>query len=248
MKRKLSRILTTSCAIAIFASVIPAQAIAQDDGPTFFQVRTVHVKPGMNGEFADLQKEFTAALKAADGPGRQVYQEVRGDVGVFYVVSAPAALSTYDTPFDPPMSADDWRAWVSRYQNTIDSSTLIILRQYPDLAISSDGDSVPNLAYLRYRTAAPGKSGEYAEWVRTQLTPHLKMGGVKNRTQSRMVMGGNNNTWVSATFLADWAEMEGEGPLDHMGDDARNAMLTAGDSLLIESENKILRYRVDLSQ
>jgi hypothetical protein len=247
MNTKLFRSVASLLSIIAIAFLAPIKATAQDDTPMFFQVRAVQVKLGMSGEFADLQKEFAAALTAADRPGRLVYQEVRGDIGVYYIVSPPASISSYDTPFEPPMKADDWASWLARFQDTVDSSTLTILRRYPDLGISSDDDSTPNFAYLRYRTVTPGKSSEYEEWTRSQLVPHLKMGGVKSRTQSRMVMGGNNNTWVSATFHENWTELASAGPLDHMGADARNAMLKAGDSLLVESENKILRFRADLS-
>jgi len=247
MNTKIFRSFASLLSIIAVAFLAPIQATAQDDTPMFFQVRAVQVKLGMSSEFAELQKEFAAALTAADRPGRLVYQEVRGDIGVYYIVSPPAEVSSYDMPFEAPMSADKWTSWLSRFQDTVDSSTLTILRRYPDLAISSDSDSTPNFAYLRYRTVAPGSSGDYQEWTRSQLVPNLKKGGVRNRTQSRMVMGGNNNTWVSATFHDSWTDRASDGPLQHMGADARNAMLKAGDSMLVESENKILRFRADLS-
>lgn len=72
--------LNTATALALLAAT---QAVAQDDEPMWTQLRTVHVKPGRNTEFAELQKELGAALKAADRPPRLIYQEIRGDVGVF---------------------------------------------------------------------------------------------------------------------------------------------------------------------
>lgn len=212
------------------------------------QLRTVRVQPGRNAEFAELQKELGAALKAADRPPRLIYQEIRGDVGVFHVLSRAASLAEFDTPFVPPMSDKAWTNWLARYQDAIDSSTLMLLRRYPDIGVSTDDDTPPNLVVLPYRTAVPGKADEYGEWAKTQLVPHLKMGGVKNVAFSRIQMGGNNNTWIGATWVANWAKMDGEGPLDHMGDKQRQAMLDAGNALLVETENRVIRYRADLNE
>jgi hypothetical protein len=235
-------------AMATLTLMAPLQAVAQDDEAVWTQVRTHHLRTGGSGAFAELMKEFNAGAKAADRPVLAVFQEVRGDVGVFHTLTRVASLAEYDTPFDPPMSDGEWADWLSRYQDVVESSTLTQLRRHPELGISSDDGDPGNLVYLRYRTVASGKSGAYAEWLESQLIPHLKMGGVKNRTQSRVRMGGNNNTWISATSFASWAEMEESAPLAHMGEDARGTMMSTGNALLVDSEDRVLQFRADLSE
>ncbi len=240
------RALSGLLAIALIVAFAPTQVFAQDNERTFIQVRTVHVKGGMVPQFIDLQKQFMEALEADGRPGRSVWQEIRGDLATFHSVSTLEKFGDMDTPFDPPMDDDAWAEWVAAVTNATHSSTRMILRTHPEWSTAPDSDAEPNLLYLRYRTVGQGQMGAYHDWIKNSLSPALKEGGA-DVTFSHIVLGGNNRTWISATSLENWAAMDGEGPLSHMSDNAIDGMLGAANHMVVESENRLLRYRADLS-
>jgi len=247
MRNRILHFGTTIIAAIAVALLSPFHAIAQDEDPLWTQVRTLQVKPGRNGEFGELQKQFTAAMKSKGQSGRSVYQEVGGDVGKFYVLRMIDNMAEFDTPFEPPMDDREWATWLDRFWDTIESNSLMMMRRYPDLGISTDDDVTRDLLFIRYRTVAPGKNGEYEAWIRDRLVPALRKGGVKAATFQRIQTGGNNHTWISGTAHANWAEMD-EPALGYMNARDRDALLAAANALTVETENRIVRYRADLSE
>jgi hypothetical protein len=244
--RYFNHTLSGLLAIAFVVAFSPTQVVAQDNERTFIQVRTVHVKGGMVPRFVELQKELGDALKAADRPGRDVWQEIRGDLGTFHFVTGLENFAANDEPFDPPMDDDAWAEWVAGITNATDSSTRMVMRTHPEFSTSSDPDAQRNFAFLRYRTVGQGMMDDYHEWVKNSLSPALKKGGA-NVNFSHITIGGNNRTWISATFLTNWAQMDGEGPLSHMSAEEIDALLGPADEMVVKSENRLLRFRADLS-
>jgi hypothetical protein len=240
------RTLSGLLAIALIVAFAPTQVFAQDNERTYIQVRTVHVKGGMVPEYIELQKQFTEAMKADGRPGRSVWREIRGDLATFHQVSVLENFAANDESFDPPMDDDDWAEWVAAITNATHSSTRLILRTHPEWSTAPDSDAEPNLLYLRYRTVGQGQMGAYHDWIKNSLSPALKEGGA-DVTFSHIALGGNNRTWISATSLENWAAMDGEGPLSHMSDNAIDGMLGAANHMVVESENRLLQYRADLS-
>ena len=240
------RTLSGLLAVALVVAFAPTQVFAQDNERTYIQVRTVHVKGGMVPQYIELQKQFIEALKADGRPGRSVWQEIRGDLATFHSVSTLEKFGDMDTPFDPPMDDDAWAEWIAGITNVTDSSTRLILRTHPEWSTAPDSDAEPNLLYLRYRTVGQGQMGAYHDWIKNSLSPALKEGGA-DVTFSHIALGGNNRTWISATYLENWAAMDGEGPLSHMSANEIDGMLDAANNMVVESENRLLRHRADLS-
>jgi antibiotic biosynthesis monooxygenase (ABM) superfamily enzyme len=241
--------LTLACALA-FALVLPlapSQALAQDNPRTFAHVWTTHVKPGRSAEYIALQIKLMEARKAAGRPGSGVWQEIRGDRNTFHAVTTVADLADHDKPFDPPMEADEWAEWLAAITDTVMSSTRMMLRTHPEYTIAAEADTEPNLLYLRYRTVAPDSMGDYHDWLENSLVPALKKGGEKGVTFSHIWMGGNNTTWISATRVDNWAELKGPRPLDYMSDKDRDALFALADGMVVSSENRMLRFRADMS-
>lgn len=245
-------LMTLICAIAgvlaivLVTSLLPEPISAQDAERTYIQVRSVKVKGGMGPEFVELQKQLTEAMKANDRPGRSVWQEIRGDLGTYHFVTALESFADMDAPFEPPMDDDAWSEWVASITNATDSSTRTIIRTHPEYATASGDGREPNLLYLRFRTVGPGMMDDYHDWIENKLSPALKKGGA-DVTFSHVVLGGNNRTWISGTYLDKWAEMDGPGPLAYMSDDEIDELLDPASEMVVESENRLLSYRADLS-
>ena len=62
-----------------------------------------------------------------------------------------------------------------------------------------------------------------------------------------MQMGGNPNTWVSATSHPNWAAMDGPNFFSHMSQEEVSALLGKSSDMVVSSEVRILRYHADLS-
>lgn len=242
IKKHFSRLI----AIVAVVMLAPFTVLAQDDGPEYIQVRTMVVRPGMVTEYLALQAEFAKAGKAS-GMSRDFWEEIRGDGATFHAVRSLDKLGDNDAGFQPPMEGKAWDKWVAGLGDTMDRTSYQILRNYPGHSIPSAEGSEPNLMLLRYRTVAPGYSNDYRAWIENDLLPAIRKGGFKGFSYSRMQMGGNPNTWVSATQRPNWAAMEEPGFFSHMSQEEVAAMLAKSNSMVVDSEVKILRYRADLS-
>ena len=241
------RTLNGLLAIALVVAFAPTQVAAQDNERTYIQVRTVHVKGGMVPEYVELKKQMREASKADGRTGTDVWQEIRGDRGTFHTVTALDKFADMDTPVDPPMDDDALAEWLAAITNATHSSTLMVLRTHPEYSTAPDSDAEPNLLFLRYRTVGQGQMDDYHDWIENSLSPALKKGGA-DVNFSHITLGGNNRTWINATFLDNWAEMDGEGPLAaHMSEAEIDALLGPAAEMVVESENRLLRYRADLS-
>jgi len=236
-----SLLLTTMTLLA------PISAGAQDEERSFSDIRTVRIKPSKYQEFIELQTTFRDALQADDRPGRDVWQEVRGDVGVMHLVNRLDSLAELDEQWVPPLEEDAWAEWVEAINGTIDSSARMILRRHPEYSIPSDESSAPALLVLRYTTVAPGKSDVYHGWIENQLLPALKAGGASGVSFAHVALGGDSNLWVTATRVANWTEIDGPGQLPAISEEERADLFAPYGDMVTKSEVRILRCRADLS-
>ena len=134
--------------LLIFALGVPLFASSQDEDRTWLQVRNVHVKPNRVGDFVELQLKLSEAQKAAGRTGRDVWQEIRGDLSTFHVVNSVDNLAELDEAIEPPMGEEEWAAWLSAIREVTDSSTRTILRSHLEWSIPADEDSEPGLLVL----------------------------------------------------------------------------------------------------
>ena len=201
------RLAVGSLLLAAVTMLLPMTVSAQEDERTYVGVRTVQVKASKARDFVELQKQLNEAGKAAGLPGRGVWQEIRGDLGTFHIVSPIEDFAHYDEDFDPPMEEEAWTAWVDAIGATVASSTRVVLRTHPEFSIPADEDSEPALLLLRYTSVAPGKGRAYHEWIENQLVPALKAGGAKGVNFSHVAFGGSTDRYISASRIDNWADL-----------------------------------------
>jgi hypothetical protein len=249
MIRKIyGKIAAGSLLLAAMTLLVPLTVSAQDAERSYSAVRTVHVKPSMVSEFVALQTQLNDAAKAAGQSGRGVWQEVRGDLATFHIVSQLESFAQYDEDGSPPMDEDAWAEWVEAIGNVTASSSRTISVQYPGLAIPGDEDAAPNLLLLRFTTVAPGQGGAYRAWLRDKLVPALKAAGTTGHSFSRTIFGGNTDVHIQATSIDNWAALDGAGPLSGLSDEERADMFANFSDMVWGNELRILRFRADLSR
>lgn len=247
IRKYCGRFAVGSFLLAAMTMLVPMSASAQEDERTYVGVRTIQVKASKTREFIDLQKQLNDASKAVGRPGRSVWQETRGDLGTFHVVSPLEDFAQFDEDFDPPMEEAAWTAWVDAIYATVSSSTRVVLRTHPEFSIPPDEDSEPALLILRYTSVAPGKGGDFHDWVENQLVPALKAGGAKGVNFSHVAFGGSTDRYISASRIDNWADLDSPGPLSKMSDEDRAALFADFGDMVWGNEVRILRYRADLS-
>lgn len=249
MIRKIyGRIAAGSLLLTAMTLLMPVTVTAQDAERSYTAVRTVHVKPSMVSEYVELQTQLNDAAKAAGQSGRSVWQEVRGDLATFHVVSRLENLAQYDENGSPPMDEGAWAKWLEAIGDVTASSSRTILLRYPGVSIPGDEDATPNLLLLRRLTVAPGQGGAYRAWVRDQLVPALKGAGSTGHYFSRAIFGGNTDVYIQSTTIDNWAALDDAGPLAGLSDEERAAMFEGFSDMVWESDLRILRYRGDLSR
>jgi hypothetical protein len=231
--------------VAIVA-LAPLTVVAQDDGPGYLQVRTMVVKTDKVPEFMELQAEFAEAAKAA-GMSRQFWSEVRGNGNTYHSVSPLNKLADIDEEFQPPMESEAWQKWIAGFSAAVASTTFQVLQVQPGWNIPAAEGADNPFMLLRTTTVAPGSSGARRAWIENDLIPAIREGGFQGFSVSRVRMGGNPDTWMSATRHPNWAAMEAPGFFSYMSDEDRNTMFENNKSTNVSSDIKILRLRADLS-
>lgn len=220
---------------------------AQDDDHGVINVRITKVKAGKVPEYLDLQHKLMESRKAAGEPGRGLWQVVRGPTNTFQSVSFHDNFAELDKPFNSGMEAAEWARWLSRIGDVIDSAQTVILRTHRDLAIPAAEGTVPKMLMLRYRQIGAGQSDEYHDWVRDKLVPALKEGGVEGVNFAQVVAGDDNNMWISASRVDNYAALDGPGPFAGKSERQIDGIMRDGNSMMLNSQNVLMRYRPDLS-
>jgi antibiotic biosynthesis monooxygenase (ABM) superfamily enzyme len=247
-RRSYGRIAACGLLLAAAPLLLPLTASAQDEARTWSTVRTIHVKPSMVPEFVELQKQLNEAGKAAGHRGRGVWQEIRGDLATFHVVEGLDNFAQYDEEFTPAMGEDEWDAWVDAIGDTIVSASRRINRTHPEYSIPTGDDSTTELLVLRTTSIAPGKGGDFHEWLEDKLVPALKSGGAEGVWFSHVAFGGSTDRWTIASRIDNWAELDEPGPLSHLSDEERAALFEGWGEMVWGSDVRIMRFRPDLSR
>jgi hypothetical protein len=153
----------TTIITAMFAMLLSfASPLAFAQQSAFQEVRTLHVKSGRVAEFQELISKVTAAQVEAGQPRRIVWQEVRGNLGTYHVVTPRDSYADYDTQEEPPMAPGAWANLISRLIDTVESQELILVRHYPQLGIPAAEDAEPpKFIRLSFREITWGGMGDY---------------------------------------------------------------------------------------
>lgn len=231
------------------ALLLPALAAAQDDeGPSYFSVRTFDVKPGHGDQFRELMGQITEAGDAAGWQPRANYMEIRGELGTYYSVTGIENFAMFDEEFEAPMDEGAWENWLAAMRHAGRATSLVVYRTYPRLSIVPPEDAAaPSLIQLRFTRVYPGKNGAFADWVENKLKPALEEGGVQSVNYSRAVIGADTNLWISGMRLENWAALDEPGPLSHLSDDEMEALFEGWGDIVESTNVRMIRYLPDIS-
>ena len=232
----------------VAALVMPLTASAQEgenQGPAWLQVRTVSLNADGAASWQDLQKQLAEANRAAEEATRDVWEEVRGDLDTYHIVSFPENMAEFDEQGENVLG-DAQGDWVASIVPTVRERSQTIMRQHQNLSIPVAEDYESNLLVLSYTRVRAGKAGDYHDWLENKLKPALEAAGKTGIYFSHMAHGGSTSTCLMAVHLENWAALD-QRLFSDLSAEERTALFSDVGTMVADSDRRILQFRADLS-
>ncbi len=238
-------VLFRSFVVGLVLTISAPLALAQDDDAGYVRFFITTVKSDRVVEWESLLKERAAGLRAGgQQPFRSVYVTLAGKQYNYLMVDSVPSLAALDQP--PPAAARPSPEWGGRIDGATNEQTVLYLRTYPDLTIPTAAGAERNLIVFRIRRTAPGRNQDYYEWQANELIPALQEAGITGVITGRVVLGGSNQTWISASDVESWDSMFNNALGESMGQRQVQQMIAQGNAMLVHTEDLVMAYRPDL--
>ncbi len=185
--------------------------LAQDaPKPQLSRVSVTQVKPEMWEQYLAFYKNETLpALKKA-GIKQSLVMQSSGPVGNSFelrVVQPIDSLAQFDegSALTKALGPEGRKAYDAKRRAMIVSGHAYIIRSVPEAAIPQNGTS--KLMVRREISVTPGRRADYESYQKGLLAV-LKKTNLKGHRVSRLVIGGDLNTYYHVDSFDSWAEYE----------------------------------------
>ena len=209
------------------------------------QVRTVNLNADGVQKWVELQTQTAETNRENEAPHRAVWQEVRGSLDTFHIVSFNESLAELD-PQGENGAGGPPAEWVAAITPTVRERSQTISRLHRNLAVPAAEGYEPNLLVLSSTRIRTGKVGDYHDWIENKLKPALETAGVTGVYFSHPVHGGAGSTCTMAVHVENWAGLDQRFLPDLTGEE-RAAVFGGLSEIVAGTERRILRYRADMS-
>jgi len=175
------------------------------------QVNVVHVKPDMIDTWVAFQTARTIpALKKAGIVQRDVYEAAYGPLGEFRLVTPLNKFGDRDNPsaIERALGAAAAREYNDAQRKLITSQTTYVIQAIPEASYDPTPDASFKILVLSINHVAPGRGGDYQNFIKTDLLPIQKQGQVKRFTVSQVIFGGDANEYRTATFVDKFSDLD----------------------------------------
>lgn len=249
-------------ALTLFNAVAsPAPAAAQTPAPvaspaapntTRFQVTVVRLKPDMQNEWVDLQRnEVVPALKKAGVASRTVWSTAVGN-SFEYTLSVPFekfAVMDNPGPLVTALGADGAARLNGKLRKCIETQRTYMSNRVNDLMIPA-GDAIASRVYVR--RVPQGKAQDYLSFYRSEILPALRkakeQGRIAGASVSMRGAGAQANEIAVTESYARFADLDAGNPIQAvMGGEAYAAAVAKGNALATGVQTIIRRRVADLS-
>ncbi|NOT60134.1 MAG: hypothetical protein HOP19_07900, partial [Acidobacteria bacterium] len=178
--------------------------------PQLSRVSVTQVKPEMWEQFLAFYKNETLPALKKGGIKQSLVMQSSGPVGNGYelrVVQPVESLAQLDegSALTKALGPEGRKAYDAKRRTMIVSSHAYIIRSIPEAAIAQNGTS--KLMVRREISVVPGRRADY-ETYQKDLLAVLKKTNLKGHRVSRMVIGGDLNTYYHVDSFDSWAEYE----------------------------------------
>jgi hypothetical protein len=229
----------------------PAQSGSDTTAPQLLSVNVVHVKPELLLEWQEFQKKETIPmLQKAGIREREAWQTIFGDAYEYAFVTPMANLAVRDetSPMVKALGEEGARAYGMKNRRFIVGSRSFVIRTRPDLSYAPSRSEPPKLAVISALSVAPGRTTDYANYVKNEILPIQKKAQAKGYLVSQTMFGGDGNQFVTLSLVDTFADLDkGPAAIRVLGEEgaAKLSAKTAG--IVAHVERKIIRYDADLS-
>jgi hypothetical protein len=178
--------------------------------PQLSRVSVTQVKPEMWERFLEFYKNETLPALKKGGIKQSLVMQSSGPVGTGYelrVVNPIDSMAQFDegSALTKALGPEGRKAYDAKRRTMIVSSHAYVIRSVPEAAIAQTGTS--KLMIRREISVAPGRRADYESYQKDLLAV-LKKTNLKGHRVSRLVIGGDLNTYFHVDSFDSWAEYE----------------------------------------
>src|SRR5258707_5410479 len=238
-------LVTSFC--ATFSNVCVAQSDVQ---PTWTGSTTTKVKPELRQEFEAYLKQLMTAYKKAGTLWFLTLETFAGDTTEYTTVVPVMKFCDLDGPsvVTKVLGEAGWERLSRRIARCYTAQS----RQYatPHTELEIDNADVPRGMYWVETSTlvAPGKMGDYLNWLKNDYRPALEKAGVARFQVSQPIFGAVAGEIVTMRMLKNLAEIDGGALLSRaLSDEQARAIAAKSVALVNSSKTRIVRMRTDLS-
>lgn len=248
MKRQLITRLSAACVALLFA--LTSFAYAQNPpARQSYEVTTVQVKPGMGGEYVDLQKkEMIPALQKGGVKQRSVWTTATFGEGGEYVTLRPIeSLAQFDDPHPvvKALGQEGATALLAKRGRLISSARIVQVTARPDLGLAPKAGYVPKLGIGVNVNVTPGRIAEYEKYLK-DLSATAAKTNAKGLLVAKAGLGGDPNSYRLMALFDNWADLE-KFQASFAKASAETQMTQAATGVVAHTEWRVYRYVPELS-
>ena len=240
---------TTSGDTAPAAAASPATT-GQDSTPRQrYSVTETHVKPEMMTQFRELYlKETLPAFQKAGIKQQSVWTTATlGEAFQYLTIRPIDSLQQFDEPnvMTKALGEEGARKWAAKRAAMIVSTRTYIMQARPELSIAPNPNEPPKLAFVSRASIAPGRSNDFENYVKNDVLPIVKKTNPKGHLVSRVMFGGDTESYISATFLDSFADFEKWG--EALAKEGYGSIVAKRAGIVMHRESAVYRYVPELS-
>ncbi len=178
--------------------------------PQLSRVSVTQVKPEMWEQYLAFYKNETLPALKKGGIKQSLVMQSSGPVGNGFelrVVQPLDSMAQFDegSALTKALGPEGRKAYDAKRRSMIVSSHAYVIRSIPEAAIMQNGTS--KLMVRREISVAPGRRADYESYQKDLLAV-LKKTNLKGHRVSRLVIGGDLNTYYHVDSFDSWAEYE----------------------------------------
>jgi len=224
-----------------------AQSAAQ---PRWMGSTTTKVKPEKRAEFEGYLKHLVAAYRKAGTLWFLTLETFAGDITEYTTVVPIMKFGDLDGP-NVVIKILGEAGWARLSRNMARCYTAQT-RQYAtpqtELEINHTDASLGSYWVETRTLVAPGRLGDYLNWLRSEYRPALEKAGVARFQVFQPIFGARAGEVVTMRMLRNLAEIDGGSVLSRaLGDEAVRAIVAKSITLVSSSSARIVQMRTDLS-
>ena len=213
-------------------------------------IQIVNVKPeSVNDWLALQQKETIPALKKIGAQSREAWTTSIFGEGFEYIFATPITkFADYDNPQGPFVRAlgqEGARIYNDKVRRMIVGNRTVAITLLPE-SITPPVSYQPKFMILNFVYVTPGRTNDYANYLRNELMPVIRKAKPVGFGLSRTLHGGDANEFVTARYIEKMADLDGPNLQQQVLGDKANTLAPAA-GVVQRQERRIYRFVPELS-